>query len=218
MTDVTELLLASDRFFSQPLESILMVVGGVAVGYALLVWLLRRRFRSGVVALLFVLVAAYGYYRVFRFVMGNLGRHLPTVTLLTPQEGDRVGPTVTLLAHATDAPGALGPIAAVRDVEFWLYHPSFGEQHAGNHESKVFLGEMAGPTANDQYSASWTCKTPYTPPRDGDHGGGDGTRTYTLPMDGRPYSIQAHGLDDEWRAKPGRPGFSERVTVTLSCE
>ena len=200
---MTELLLASDRFFSQPLETIALIVGGGAVAYALLVWLIRRRFRSAVVALLFVVGVVYGYYRVFRYVMGNLGRHLPTVTLL---------------AHATDPPGALGPLGAVRDVEFWLYHPSFREQHAGNHESKVMIGEMAGPTSNDQYSASWTCKSPYTPPRDGDHGGGDGTRTYTLPKDGRPYMIQAHGLDDEWRAKPGKPGFSERITVALACD
>ncbi len=216
---MTELLLASDRFFSQPIETILLIVGGAALLFAALVGMLSRRLGPVVVALLFVVGSAYGYYRVFRFVMGNLGRHLPTVTLLAPQEGDRVGPVIKLLAHATDAPGAFGPIAAVRTVEFWLYHPSFHEQHAGNHESKVFLGEMAGPTANDQYSASWTCARRFTPRRDGDHGGGDGTRAYVLPKDGRPYSIQAHGLDDEWRAKPGKPGFSERVTITLeSCD
>jgi hypothetical protein len=100
-------------------------------------------------------------------------------------------------------------------IEFWLYHPSFHEQHPGNEESKVFIGQVPGPTADDQYATSWTCANPYTPPRDGDHHGGDGTRTYTLPTDGRPYMIQSHGLDDEWRAKPGAPGRSERVQVVF---
>ncbi len=213
---MTELLLASDRFFAQPLESIATTVGLAALAFVAFAWLVSgRRLRVAAVAAIFVVACAYGYYRVFRFVVARLGHNLPTVTLLAPLAGNRVGPVVTLLAHATDTPGAFGPVPAVRMIEFWLYHPSFAEQHSGNHESKVFLGQVPGPTGDDQYSTSWTCVNPYTPPRDGDHSGGDGTREYTLPRDSRPYSIQAHGLDDEWVAKPGRPGRSERVMVAF---
>lgn len=213
---MTDLLLAADRFFAQPLESIAGTVGLAALAFAAVAWLVSgRRLRVAAFAAIFVVASAYGSYRVFRFVVGRLGHNLPTVTLLAPLAGDRVGPVVNLLAHATDTPGAYGPVPAVRMVEFWLYHPSFAEQHPGNHESKVFLGQVPGPTANDQYTTTWTCVNPYTPPRDGDHSGGDGTRKYILPKDGRPYSIQAHGLDDEWYAKPGRPGRSERVIVAF---
>ena len=213
---MTELLLASDRFFAQPRESLATAVGLATLALAVLAWLISgRRLRVAVVVAIFALACVYGYYRVFRFVVGRLGHNLPTVTLLAPLVGDRVGPFVTLLAHATDTPGAFGPVPAVRMIEFWLYHPSCAEQHPGNRESKVFLGQVPGPTENDQYSTSWTCVNPYTPLRDGDHSGGDGTREYTLPKDSHPYSIQAHGLDDEWVAKPGRPGKSERVIVAF---
>jgi hypothetical protein len=213
---VTDILIASDRFFSMPRESLFLDVAAAALAFSAVVWLLSgRRLRVATLAVILVVGGVYGYYRVFRVVMGRLGRHLPTVTLLEPRAGDNLGSVVTLRAHAIDSPGALGPVPAVRMVEFWLYHPSFHEQHAGNHESKVFLGQVPGPTADDQYATSWTCTNPYTPPRDGDHTGGDGTRTYVLPNDGRPYSIQAHGLDDEWRAKGGKPGFSERVEVVF---
>jgi hypothetical protein len=214
---VGDLIVASHRFFSMPRESRVLVIGGIAVTFALVAWLVAGRGRSGMRAALVVALAValgfYGYFRVFQFAKARIGLHLPTVTLLSPIADDRLGATVNLLAHATDTPGALGPIAAVRSIEFWLYHPSFAEQHPGNHESKVILGSVAGPTPNDEYAATWTCVNPYTPPRDGDHSGGDGTRTYVLPNDGRPYSIQAHGLDDEWRAKPGPLGRSELVTV-----
>jgi len=217
---VTRLLILTDRFFSLPASAFvaLWALGFVA---ALVAARARRgsfdgrTFTAAALVMVVATSGVYGYYKVFRRVTGMLGRHLPTVTLLAPKAGDTLGHLVELRAHATDEPGALGPIAAVRDVEFWLYHPSFVEQHPGNHESKVLLGTVAGPTSDDLYAASWVCSNPYTPPRDGDHGGGDGTRTYVLPNDGRPYAIQAHGLDDEWRAKPGRPGYSERVTVTF---
>jgi hypothetical protein len=213
---VTELLLTSDQFFAQPPECIATRVGLAALALAVIAWLISgRRLQVAAVAAIFVLACAYGYYRVFRFVVARLGHNLPTVTLLAPLAGDRVGPVLSLLAHATDTPGAFGPVPAVRMIEFWLYHPSFAEQHPGNLESKVFLGQVPGPTADDQYAASWTCVNPYTPPRDGDHSGGDGTREYKLPKDSRPYSIQAHGLDDEWIAKPGRPGKSERAIVAF---
>jgi len=218
---VTDFLLLSDRFFSpQYGESRLLIIAGATLVVALIAWLIRgRRLGPAVLAALFVLTGFYGYFRVFRFVVGRLGHHLPTVTLLAPTASEKLGNVISLRAHAIDTPGAFGPVPAVRMVEFWLYHPSFSEQHAGNHESKIFLGQVPGPTADDQYATSWTCANPYTPPRDGDHSGGDGTRAYTLPNDGRPYMIQAHGLDDEWRAKPGPPGRSERVVVAfVPCE
>ena len=193
-----------------------MVIAGVTLTVALLAWLVRgRRASVALIAAAFVLFGFYAYWRVFRFAMGRLGHHLPTVTLLAPVTGEKLGNEIVLRAHAIDAPGALGPVPAVRMIEFWLYHPSFREQHAGNHESKVFLGQVPGPTADDQYATSWTCANPYTPPRDGDHSGGDGTRTYVLPSDGRPYQVQAHGLDDEWHAKHGAPGRSELVQVAF---
>lgn len=214
---MTRILIASDRFFSLPAPWIAAIWAGAAAVVFLLV---KRsgRGRSATAALAIVALlsaGAFGYYKVFRRVMGTLGRHLPDVTLLEPKAGETLGNPVVLAAHATDEPGALGPIGAVRSIEFWLYHPSFAEQHAGNHESKVLLAEVAGPTNDDRYAATWRCQNPYTPARDGDHGGGDGTRAYVLPEDGRPYLVQAHGLDDEWRAKPGHPGFSERVTVNF---
>jgi hypothetical protein len=218
---VTRILILADRFFSLPWSAFLALL---ALLLAIVLVLARARvgafdrrvFRIAALAVVVTVVGTYGSYKVFRRVSGMLGRHLPKVTLLAPKAGDTLGNTVELRAHATDLPGALGPIAAVRDVEFWLYHPSFVEQHAGNRESKVFLGSVSGPTPDDRYETSWTCSNPYTPERDGDHSGGAGTRTYVLANDGRPYSIQAHGLDDEWRAKPGRPGYSERVTVTFT--
>lgn len=213
---MTELLLLSDRFFSQAREPRALIIGATALGFGLLAWLASgRKLRAAALAALIVLAGFYGYFRLFRFAMGHLGRNLPTVTLLAPEAGEKLGAVVTLRAHAIDSPGALGPVPAVRMIEFWLYHPSFVEQHPGNEESKVFLAQVPGPTADDQYAATWTCKNPYTPPRDGDHHGGDGTRTYVLPSDGRPYAIQAHGLDDEWRAKPGPPGRSEKVLVAF---
>jgi hypothetical protein len=120
-----------------------------------------------------------------------------------------------LLAHATDRPGRRGPIGAVRRVEFWLYHPSFAEQQTANHESKVLLAQVAGPTADDLYEAEWLCRNPYTPERDGDHSPGHVAHTYVLADDGRPYRVQAHGIDDEWLNEPGVPGKSEAVTIEL---
>lgn len=211
---MTDLLIFSDHFFSQSIEQRALIIAASALVVALLACLVsRRKARAAMLAALIVLGGFYGYYRVFRFVVARLGHHLPTVTLLAPSEGEKLGKVVTLRAHAVDTPGAFGPVAAVRMIEFWLYHPSFAEQHPGNEESKLFLGQVPGPSADDQYATTWTCVNPYTPPRDGDHSGGDGTRAYTLPNDGRPYSIQAHGLDDEWKAKPRAPGRSERVVV-----
>lgn len=218
---MTTLLILTDRVFSLPTPALLSLWAAVVM-VALLAararygGLGRRAVKSAGVLVLVVTCAMYGYYKVFRRYTGMLGRHLPTVTLLAPKAGETIGNIVELRAHATDEPGAFGPIAAVRDVEFWLYHPSFVEQHPGNHESKVLLGSVVGPTSGDIYTTSWSCSNPFTPARDGDHGGGDGTRTYVLPTDGRGYQIQAHGLDDEWRAKPGRPGYSERVTVVFT--
>lgn len=219
---MTRILILADRFFSLPWSVFLVLLAlllalVVAVARSRLGAFDRRVLRIAALAVVIAVVGTYGSYKVFRRASGMLGgRNLPKVTLITPKAGDTIGPLVELRAHATDLPGALGPIAAVRDVEFWLYHPSFVEQHAGNRESKVFLGSVSGPTSDDRYETSWTCSNPYTPERDGDHSGGAGTRTYVLPNDGRPYSIQAHGLDDEWRAKPGRPGYSERVTVDFT--
>jgi hypothetical protein len=216
---VTRFLILCDRFFSLPgyvflALAVCLFLGLLAVSCARRGMLDRRALGIAGMAAVIAAVGVYGSYRVFRVYIGMLGgRQLPKVTLLAPKAGETIGTTVELRAHATDLPGALGPIAAVRDVEFWLYHRSFVEQHAGNRESKVFLGSVSGPTPDDLYATSWTCSNPYTPARDGDHSGGAGTRTYVLPNDGRPYSIQAHGLDDEWRANPGRPGYSARVTV-----
>ena len=156
-----------------------------------------------------LLVARAGY----KTYLKRLGRNLPQIELLVPAPDAVLGNTIALRAHATDQPGELGPIAAVRRVEFWLYHPSFVEQHAGNHESKVLLGQVHGPSPTDEYSLTWTCSNPFTPVRDGDHSGGDGTRTYTLPDDGRPYSVQAHALDDEFLAHPKNPGKSQHVPI-----
>jgi hypothetical protein len=215
---VTSLLIACDRFFSLP-ASVLVTLWFAAAAAILIVTRLRGRGRTEVLAAMLIglmTFGAFGSYKVYRRAMGTLGRHLPNVTLLEPAAGAALGNTIALKAHATDEPGALGPVGAVRSIEFWLYHPSFVEQHPGNHESKVLLAQVDGPRDGDEYAASWICSNPYTPARDGDHGGGDGTRTYKLPNDGQPYRIQAHGLDDEWRAKPGRPGFSERVAVEFT--
>jgi hypothetical protein len=215
---VATVLVLSDRFFRLPPHCLVAIWIAAAATVFTAVWILRRRLDVVTVLTAGVLVvattgAAYGYFKLHRRAVWRLGKHLPTVALLEPKAGQALAATIALRAHATDEPGSLGVEPAVRSIEFWLYHPSFGEQHAGNRESKVMLAAVPGPSADDEYEASWTCSNPYTPPRDGDHSGGDGTRTYTLPADGRPYSIQAHGIDDEWRAKPGRPGVSERVTV-----
>lgn len=222
---MTPLLVWSDRFFELPAP----LLGAIWLAGAALACRLAYRRQGGargrrapwVAAGLVVgmTIAGFAYYKVFQRVTGKLGRHLPDVTLLAPTAEQEVGARIALRAHATDRPGALGPVAAVRSIEFWLYHPSFAEQHPGNRESKVLLGAVDGPRSDDIYETSWTCSNPFTPMRDGDHSGGDGTRTYRLPDDARPYSVQAHGLDDEWRAKPGRPGRSERVTVRFDpCE
>jgi hypothetical protein len=181
----------------------------------------RGRFDAGAIGLSVAILAVAGVALLatrvaYTSYLKSLGRNLPKVELLVPAPDAVLGDTISLRAHATDAPGELGPIAAVRRVEFWLYHPSFVEQHAGNHESKVFLGQVKGPTPDDAYAISWTCSNPLTPPRDGDHSGGDGTRTYNLPDDGRPYSVQAHALDDEFLAHPKSPGKSERVPIRFT--
>ena len=114
--------------------------------------------------------AAVASHSLYKAYLRRLGRNLPHVSLLEPKAKAVLGRTIALRAHATDKPGELGPIAAVRRVEFWLYHPSFIEQHAGNHESKILLGEVDGPSASDEYAITWPCRNPFTPARDGDHG------------------------------------------------
>src|SRR6185436_15518213 len=74
--------------------------------------------------------AVLGARAAYKTYLKRLGRNLPQVELLVPAPDAALGDTITLRAHATDQPGELGPIAAVRRVEFWLFHPSFVEQHA----------------------------------------------------------------------------------------
>ena len=210
---------ATARFLGLPLPA---RAAAIAVAVVVVLVLVRfgvarlnepRGLVVGAVAVLVLGTGLYGHYRVYRYLLYRLGTHLPTVELLEPRDGETLETTVRLRAHATDRPGTRGPIAAVRRLEFWLYHPSFAEQHAGNHESKVLLAVVDGPTTDDLYSATWACENPYTPARDGDHGSAPGIRTYDLPQDGRGYSVQAHALDDEWLAKPGMPGKSKRVPI-----
>lgn len=101
-------------------------------------------------------------------------------------------------------------------VEWWLYHPSFKEQFPANEEGKVLLAETMNPssgTSNDgTWKGSWNVSNKITA-RDGAYSV-PGTRTYTLPQDGRSYKIESHVLDEEWaRTWGGPPGRTAAATV-----
>jgi hypothetical protein len=123
---VTRFLIFCDRFFSLPgyvylALSLCLFVAALTVVRARRGAIDGRALRVSALAVVVAAVGTYGAYRLFRVYTGMLGgRHLPEVTLLAPKAGDTIGTTIELRAHATDLPGAFGPIAAVRDVEFWL--------------------------------------------------------------------------------------------------
>ena len=156
---------------------------------------------------------------------------LPTGSLTAPAAGSSysAGDTMQLSATVQDTPGATGPTAGVRQVEWWLYADKdqgaptdFSDQYANNHEDKINLGVARVPASGT--ATNGTFQSTFTVPSggtiavtwDGDHTTpipSGQTRTYSLPSG--TYRVQAHLQDDEWLANPGTPGLTQVNTITL---
>ncbi len=143
------------------------------------------------------------------------GTQCNAVRLIQPASGAVLSGSVALQATAQQVTPGRGNIVK---VEWWLYHPSFTEQTPQNGEGKILLYEAMAPSSGTRldgtWTGSWTVVNRMTT-RDGAYDL-PGTRTYTLPDDGRPYAIEAHVLDEEWvRTWGGPSGRTGPADVTI---
>ncbi len=144
------------------------------------------------------------------------GTQCNAVVLVAPKTGDVLSGTVALEATAKQVTPDRGNIYK---VEWWLYHPSFKEQTPENSEGKILLYEATAPSSGTRLDGTWKGTWTVTGTMTTRDGAYDlpGTRTYTLPNDGRQYFIEAHVLDDEWvRTWGGPSGRTGPANVTIN--